>query len=410
VTDAATRGNAAPERHRRGEPGFRRASIAMFAAGVSTFVLLYAPQPLLPLLSHDLQVSPAGASLTLAVPTATLALALLPAGWLSDAYGRTRVMSFSLLAASVLGLLCAAAPGYGALLVLRALQGAALAGMPAVGMAYLAEEIHPASLGSSIGLYIGGNALGGMTGRLLGGVLGEHGDWRAALAGVGLLSLACAALFWRLAPPSRHHVPARFAPRGALTSLTVILRDRGQLRLEAMGALLMGTFVAIYNGVGFRLEAAPYHLGTTAIAAIFLLYPIGSVASAVGGVLADRVGRRRVLPAGVAIALIGVVVTAARPLPLIVLGIALLTIGFFAAHSVASSWVGRRAHTAPAQASALYLLAYYAGSSLAGPLGGAAWSAGQWTDVAAFAAVLLVIAFAVALRLRSTPPLALVTP
>ena len=389
-------------RHRRGEAGFRRASIAMFAAGVSTFVLLYAPQPLLPLLSHDLHVSPAGASLALAVSTATLALALLPAGWLSDMYGRTRVMGFSLLAASVLGLLCAAAPGYGALLILRALQGAALAGMPAVGMAYLAEEIHPGSLGSSIGLYIGGNALGGMTGRLLGGVLAEHGDWRAALAGVGLLSLVCAALFWRLAPPSRHHVPARFAPRRALASLTVNLRDRGQLRLEAMGALLMGTFVAVYNGVGFRLEAAPYHLGATAIAAIFLIYPIGSVSAAVAGTLADR---RRVLPAGVAIALSGVVVTTCRPLPLIVLGIALLTIGFFAAHSVASSWVGRRARTAPAQASALYLLAYYAGSSLAGPLGGAAWSAGQWTDVAAFAAALLVIAFALSLRLRVTPPL-----
>jgi YNFM family putative membrane transporter len=98
-------------------------------------------------------------------------------------------------------------------------------------------------------------------------------------------------------------------------------------------------------------------------------------------------------------------VTASRPLPLVVLGIALLTMGFFAAHSVASSWVGRRAPTAPAQASALYLLAYYAGSSLAGPLGGAAWSAGRWPDVTALAAALLLTALAVALRLRATPPL-----
>src|SRR4051794_19549272 len=124
-----------PPRHRRGELGFRRASVAMFAAGVSTFVLLYAPQPLLPLLSHDLSVSPAGASLALAVSTATLARGLVPGGWLSDRYGRTRVMGFSLLAASVLGVLCAAAPGCGAVRVLGAVQGAALAGMPAVGMA-----------------------------------------------------------------------------------------------------------------------------------------------------------------------------------------------------------------------------------------------------------------------------------
>ena len=394
-----------PPRHRRGEPGFRRASLAMFAAGVATFVLLYAPQPLLPLLAHDFAVTPAVSSLSLAVTTATLALALLPMGWLSDAWGRTRVMSWALLAAALLGLLAAAAPTFGALLALRALQGVALAGVPAVGMAYLAEEVDAEHLGSSIGLYIGGNAIGGMAGRLVGGVLAQHGDWRAAMAGVGLVSLVCGVLFWRLAPPSRHHVRSRFAPRAALAGVSLHLHDRGQLRLDAMAALLMGTFVAVYNGLGFRLEAAPYHLSSSAIAAIFLVYPIGSVSSAVAGRLADRVGRRRVLPVGVAIAIAGVAVTALRPLPLVILGIALLTIGFFAAHSVASSWVGRRAASAPAQASALYLLAYYAGSSIAGPFGGAAWSAGGWDEVMALAAVLLAVALAVSLRLRVTPPL-----
>jgi YNFM family putative membrane transporter len=382
----------------------------MFAAGVATFALLYAPQPLLPQLSQAFGVSPAEASLTLAVSTAGLALALLPAGWLSDAWGRTRVMTLSLAAATALGLLAAAAPGFGALLAVRALQGVALAGVPAVGMAYLTEEIHPQSLGSSIGLLIGGNALGGMAGRLLGGVLGEHAGWRVAVVGVGLLSAVCAVLFWRCAPPSRRHVPARFAPRPALGALATLVRDRGQLRLDALAALLMGTFVAVYNGIGFRLEAAPYGLGETAIAAIFLIYPIGSLSSAVAGRLADRIGRRRVLPAGVVVALCGVAITAASPLAVVVLGIALLTAGFFAAHSVASSWVGRRAPASPAQASALYLLAYYAGSSLAGPLGGAAWSAGRWNEVALLAGALLLAALAISLRLRVTPPLRVAGP
>ena len=376
----------------------------MFAAGVSTFVLLYATQPLLPLLARDFQVSPASSSLTLALSTGTLALALLPAGWLSDVWGRTRVMLLALVASALLGLAAAAAPTFTVLLVIRALQGIALAGVPAVGMAYLAEEIHPESLGSSIGLYIGGNALGGMSGRLLAGALADGGDWRLALLGVGILSLVCAFLFARLAPPSRHHVPGRFAPSQAAASLAVHLRDRGQLRLEAIAALLMGTFVAVYNGVSFRLQARPYDLSQAAVAAIFLVYPIGSMSSALAGRLADRVGRRRVLPAGVLIAVAGVAVTGLHPLALIIAGIALLTVGFFAAHSVASSWVGRRARTAQAQASALYLLAYYLGSTIAGPLGGAAWSTGRWSDVMALAGGLLAVAFLVALRLRATPP------
>jgi YNFM family putative membrane transporter len=391
-------------RHRSGQPGFRRIAVAMFAAGIATFTLLYLTQPLLPLISERFGVSAATSSLTLAVTTAALALALLPAAWLADRWGRTTVMSASLCASAVLALLAALAPSFGVLLALRALQGVAIAGLPAVAMTYLAEEVHPTSLGASIGLYIGGNAIGGMAGRLAAGALADVGGWRLSLAGVGAFSLLCALLFIRLIPASAN------VPRGPARSLgarlLIHLRDDGQRRLDLIAALLMGTFVAVYNALGFRLAAAPYDLGQAAIAAVFLVYPIGSLSSAWAGRLADRVGRRSVLPCGVLLAAAGVAITALQPLALVVLGIALFTAGFFAAHSVASSWVGRRAHRAPAQASALYLLSFYVGSSVAGPLGGAAWSAGRWPEVMALALGLLALALVVSLRLRGTPPLA----
>ncbi|MGX6449173.1 MFS transporter, partial [Patulibacter sp. S7RM1-6] len=404
-TDAAPAPAPDDRRLRRGTAAFRELSVAMFAAGLATFALLYTTQPLLPLLTRDLHVTPAASSLTLSVTTGALALGLLPAGWLSDAVGRLRVMSWSLALSGALALLAAAAPTFATLLVVRALQGLALAGLPAVAMAYLTEEVHPTSLGSSIGLYIGGNALGGMGGRLVGGALADVGGWRVSLLGVGVLSLLCTAVFLRLVPGSRHFRAHPFRARETLASLRGHLRDRGQLRLDAMAALLMGTFVAVFNALGFRLEAEPYGLGQTAIAAVFLVYPVGSVASAVSGRLSDRVGRRTVLPAGVVLAAAGLALTLLRPLPVVILGVAVLTAGFFAAHSAASSWVGRRAVHAPAQASALYLLAYYAGSSVAGPLGGAAWTAGRWTEVVAFGAILLAVALLVSLRLRTTPPL-----
>ncbi|MDX6727527.1 MAG: transporter, family, putative rane transport protein [Baekduia sp.] len=391
--------------HRTGEPGFRRVALALFCAGVATFALLYAPQPLMPALTRAFDVSPAMSSLSLAVTTAALGLALMPAGWLSDAVGRRPVMVGSVLAASALGLAAAAAPSYPILLGLRALQGIALAGLPAVAMAYLNEEVHAGSVGASVGLYIGGNAIGGMLGRLLAGGLAEAAGWRAAMAGVAALGLTCAVVFVRVLPASRNFAPRSCQPRILAHRVRAHVTEPGLLKLNAIGALLMGTFVAVFNGLGFRLAAPPYHLGQTALAAVFLVYPIGSFASASAGRLADRIGRRAVLPAGVALTAAGLGLTAAHSLALVVIGIAILTAGFFAGHSVASSWVGRRASATAGQASALYLLAYYAGSSLAGPLAGGAWSRAGWPGVMVLAGTLLGAALLVALSLRRTPPL-----
>jgi YNFM family putative membrane transporter len=391
--------------YRSSDAGFRRLAAALFAAGLGTFALLYSTQALLPVLAHDFGVSPAMSALTLAVTTAAVGVGLLPAAWLSDAVGRTRVMGWSLGLSSSLGLLSALAPSFGVLLVVRALEGLALAGLPAVAMAYLTEEVHPESLGGAVGLYIGGNAIGGMAGRLIAGGLCDLGGWRVAVGGVALMGVASAATLLWLLPDSRNFTPRPSRGRDALARLRAPLADPGLLRLNAMGALLMGTFVAVYNGLGFRLAAEPFHLSPAVLSLVFLVYPIGSASSASAGRLADRVGRRTVLPLGVLLTLGGLALTATPSLPLIVVGIATLTAGFFAGHSVASSWVGRRAAGAAGQASALYLLAYYAGSSIAGPLAGTAWTMDHWNGVLVMAGVLLAVALVVSLRLRRTPPL-----
>lgn len=396
--------------YRAGDPGFRRLAAALFAAGLGTFALLYSTQALLPVLARDFHVSPAMSALTLAVTTGAVGIGLLPAAWLSDAVGRTTVMGWSLVLSSSLGLLSALAPSFEVLLVVRALEGFALAGLPAVAMAYLTEEVHPEALGGAVGLYIGGNAIGGMVGRLLAGGLTDLGGWRVAVGGVGLMGVVCAATLLWLLPESKHFTARRAGGRAALARLRAPLADPGLLRLNAMGALLMGTFVAVYNGLGFRLAAEPFHLSPAVLSLVFLVYPVGSASSASAGRLADRIGRRTVLPLGVLLTCGGLALTATASLPLIVVGIATLTAGFFAGHSVASSWVGRRAAGSAGQASALYLLAYYAGSSIAGPLAGTAWTMDHWNGVLAIAGLMLAAALLVSLRLRRTPPLAINAP
>jgi YNFM family putative membrane transporter len=387
VTASALDATALPAPIRAGEPAFFTIRLALFAGGFSTFWLLYWVQPLLPMLAHDLALSPASSSTVLSFSTAALALALLPASLLADRYGRRALMCGGLLAAAVLTVAAALAPNWHGLLALRLLCGLVLAGMPAAAMAYLAEEFDPAALGSVMGLYIGGNALGGMAGRLASVWLADAWSWRVAALVVGLVGLAGALFFLRQLPASRRFVarplPLSAAGRASLAArLREALGDPGLWALYATSFVAMGAFVSFYNYLGFYLEGAPFFLSHSLIGFIFLLYMLGSFSSAFSGRLSRRWGRGPVLRSSLALMAVALLLTLSSQLGLVVLGVSILTCAFFAAHAVASSWVGARARSAKAMASALYLSSYYLGSSVLGSSAGLLWGWGQWPSVA----------------------------
>jgi YNFM family putative membrane transporter len=394
--------------YRPGSRELHRIEVALFAAGLATFALLYATQPLLPELADVHGVSAGSAALTVSLATLGLGLALLVAGPLSEVVGRTRLMHASLGASSLIGLLCALAPSWHVLLALRTVQGVALAGLPAVAVAYLREEVHDEAYGRVTGLYIAGTALGGMLGRLVSGGLANLGGWRLALAGIGGLGLACATTTLLLLPASRRFVPTPPKVRVLLSTTRGVLGDPVLLGLYALGATLMGAFVAVYNAMSFRLVGPPYDLSVAVAGLVFCVYPLGSVASVVTGRLADRHGRRTVAPLVCTLMLAGVLLTLTEPLPLVVLGLAVMTTGFFATHGLASGWVGARAHHGvggTGQASSLYLVAYYAGSSVFGGLAGTVWAHAGWGGVVVLAGSLTALALALTLALRRTTSL-----
>ena len=249
-----------------------------------------------------------------------------------------------------------------------------------------------------------------MSGRFLVGALTDAFSWRAALLVVGVLAALLGVAFMWLLPPSRHFQPRAFEPRALALSLVARLRDPGLLLLYAAGFLAMGSFITVYNYISFRLVAAPYHLSQTLVGGIFVIYLVGTFSSTWMGRLADRIGRRQTLWMGPALMLAGLAVTLFLPLALVLLGVAIFTFGFFATHSIATSWVGKRALTGKAQASALYFFFYYTGSSVVGATGGFAWSSYHWPGVVAMLSALVVLALGVALLLRRIPPVALATP
>ena len=394
--------------YRVGETGYRRITVALFAAGLATFALLYSTQALLPEFPRVFSISAAQSTLSVSLTTIGLGIALLVAGPLSEVVGRTRLIHLSLAASAVVAVACAVAPTWEVLLGLRLLQGVTLAGLPAVATAYLREELHAGTHARAAGVYIGGTAIGGMTGRLVTGPIADLAGWRWALAAIAAVGLVCAVAVRLLLPASRNFVPA---PAG-LGPLAVMARravsDPALLALYTIGACSVGAFVAVFNALGFRLTSAPFDLGLGAAGLVFLVYPIGTVGSMVAGRLADRFSRRGVVPIGTLIAVTGLLVTLPDELPVVVVGLAVLTAGFFAVHGVASGWVPTRAHAggvAAGHAASLYLFSYYLGSSVFGSVTGPAWTAGGWPGVVVLAGTLFLITGLLALWLRRIPSL-----
>ena len=384
---------------------FRRTNLALFSAGFATFALMYCVQPLLPVFAKEFHISAAASSLAISSVTASVAIAILLAGSVSEAWGRKPVMSASMFASAVLTTLSPLAPGWKSFLVMRTLEGIAFSGLPAVAMAYLSEEMHPSTVGLAMGLYVGGTAVGGMSGRFLIGFLTDWAGWRFAVAVVGGIGLMAALVFWRSLPRSLHFHARPMHTGALLKSFVEHLSEPGLRLLFLEGFLLMGAFVSVYNYIGFRLTAAPYSLSQAEVGSIFAVYLVGTVSSAWVGNLAGRLGRRNVFWCVVALMLAGLLITLLQPLAIIVLGLTAFTFGFFGAHSVLSSWVGLRALHSKAQASSLYLFFYYLGSSVAGTAGGFFWKVYGWLGVVVFLCALLVLALLISLRLMRLQPI-----
>lgn len=384
---------------KRGTPQFIRVTLALFSAGLATFALLYCVQPILPVLSQDFGVSPANSSLSLSVSTGLMAIGLLFTGPVSDAVGRKSVMVVALMLAAACTLICAFMPSWNGILLMRALIGLSLSGVAAVAMTYLSEEIHPSVVAFSMGLYISGNSIGGMSGRLVSGVLTDFFSWRVAIAVVGLFALASAIMFWRILPPSKHFRASSLKPRKLLINLKLHWRDSGLPLLFAEGFLLMGSFVTLFNYIGYRLLGTPYHLSQAVVGVLSVVYLMGTYSSPKAGALTGVYGRGPVLLGSIALMLLGIMITALSAVWSIFIGMVLFTGGFFAAHSVASGWIGRRARRAKGQASSLYLFSYYAGSSVAGTLGGYFWHSFGWNGIAIFICLMLVVALLIGYRL-----------
>ncbi|MEN6564840.1 MAG: MFS transporter [Veillonellales bacterium] len=354
----------------KGTPQYWRALSALFLGTLAAFGVMYCTQPLIPVFSKEFALTPSVASLAMSFTSGGMALSMLAIAGLAGFLDRKITMAVSLFGSAVLTVAVVLSSDFTAILFCRAAQGILLAGFPAIAMAYINEEFEPGITGLVIGVYISGTSIGGLCSRLLVSALTDFFSWKIALGCIGLLGFIIGIWFWFGIPQSKHFVPQKHLPQNMGRDLLQNLRNPLILRLYLIAFAIMGSFMAVYNFIGYSLMAPPYNFSQTAVGGLFTLYLIGTFSSTFMGGMADRHGNDKILCLSIFLMLFGGIVTLTASLIIKIVGLAIFTFGFFGSHSTACSWVGKSCLGDKARAASLYLLFYYFGASVIGTAGG----------------------------------------
>ncbi|MBY6095968.1 MFS transporter [Ferrimonas balearica] len=371
-----------------GTPDYRSASRALALGSLLVFANLYLFQPLLPVLAAHFGVAATAANGIHAATTLGLAIGLLPWALLSERWGRRPVLLASLMLVALVGLAQLLADSLALLVVARLLMGLALSGFVAVAVAYMAEEFSPIALALAVGSYVAANSLGGIAGRIYGGMVGDWLGWQPAALALALLTALATAWVWRTLPPARAFRASRAPLRSDLgRAIGHLVNPRLWLAM-AIGGLNFALFVNQFTVMGFRLVAAPHHLPVAVASLIFLCYLSGTLTSRLSGAWSLRYGPLSGMALGALIAMAGCLLARIDALWAMVLGLLLISAGAFLVHALAYTWVSQHAEQAKASATALYLVHYYLGASLGGFWLLYCYEQGQWDGVVAGSGIL----------------------
>ncbi|WP_417506110.1 MFS transporter [Marinomonas gallaica] len=382
-----------------GSWAFWRGTLALVIGSFMVFANVYVTQPLLPMIAHEFSISELQAASSFTITTLTLGLSLLVYGPLSDALGRKNIMIIALLGVTLTTFSLGFVTQYSELLLLRALQGFFLAGLPAIAVAYLGDEYRPQAMAVAVGLYISGNTIGGIGGRLIGGFVGEWQGPSAAFFVMSVVSMVCFFLFWVLLPNSENFHAKRFRPATLFTNVKLHISNPILLMCYLIGGFNFFIFINQYSYITFVLEAEPYSLSATYVSLLFLTYLTGTIGSAFSGKLAAYCSQPKIMALGTLILMLGSAITLYGSLTSIIIGLLINCFGFFLCHSTASGFVSKNAHQAKASASSLYLVFYYLGASVGGFYLDPFWQAGGWIGVVLGSWLILSGVFVVALIL-----------
>ncbi|WP_407551900.1 MFS transporter [Vibrio parahaemolyticus] len=377
-----------------GTPEYKRITLSLALGSFLVFSNLYLLQPMLPTFATLLSISETQVNWLFAASTLALSFSLVPMAVLSESIGRKPVMMVGLFSIPGISALMLLGDSFIFLVACRALIGIALAAFAAVAVAYMAEELDKHAFSMAIGTYIAANSLGGIAGRISGGLLADNFSVDVAIEVMMVVTLIGVICVHYLLPKQRNFTPSSSSLRHQNRAIIGHFRNQRVWFAMLIGGLNFALFVNLYSVMGFRLVSAPHNVPVGLASLIFICYLGGTFSSRCAGHWSKRYSSILGMFIGAVVSMAGMWIAAFESLAAVLIGLLLISFGAFFTHTLAYGWVGQNATQAKATATALYLVHYYVGGSLGGFLLLYCWQHGGWSTVLLGGSVLYAVMFA----------------
>ncbi|EOV9224066.1 MFS transporter [Vibrio parahaemolyticus] len=377
-----------------GTPEYKRITLSLALGSFLVFSNLYLLQPMLPTFATLFSISETQVNWLFAASTLALSFSLVPMAVLSESIGRKPVMMVGLFSIPAISALMLLGDSFIFLVACRALIGIALAAFAAVAVAYMAEELDKHAFSMAIGTYIAANSLGGIAGRISGGLLADNFSVNVAIEVMMVVTLIGVICVHYLLPKQRNFTPSSSSLRHQNRAIIGHFRNQRVWFAMLIGGLNFALFVNLYSVMGFRLVSAPHNVPVGLASLIFICYLGGTFSSRCAGHWSKRYSSILGMFLGAVVSMAGMWIAAFESLAAMLIGLLLISFGAFFTHTLAYGWVGQNATQAKATATALYLVHYYVGGSLGGFLLLYCWQHGGWSTVLLGGSVLYAVMFA----------------
>lgn len=301
-------------------------------AGFTVMADNWVVSPLLPAISKTFGVTATSAGILITAYMIPFGIFQLIFGPLADRFGKKQVIAFAMVFFTAGTGLCATGYSLGNLTIYRALAGIFAASVMPISLALIGDLVPLEQRQAAIGSFMGISFLGQGLSMAIGGTMAYFISWRGAFVLYAILSILSAILLFtagRKIPSSRNPKSEFFMPYLRLLSNRESLSTYIVIVFE--GFLIVGSFsyLGAYISDAYRYNFLQIGLVMTAFG---IMTVIGGRFT---GRVAGKVGQKTILVLGLGLAVAAdlILFSDGGILAVLILGVALLGLGFIFAHS-----------------------------------------------------------------------------